>query len=990
MNNKNALLAFVSILAILPSIVLGESHPVEFEADVVVYGATPGGISGAAAAAREGKSVLLVEPQLHLGGLLGAGFSMFEDVPFRETLGGITGRWYDHTSKYRNAQNRIREYQALAEEMLSPYADKIHILTERRVRSVTKDGDRIISILLEHAKADEYGIPPARPTSDKTVVAKGRVFIDASYEGDVMAMAKVSYTVGRESAAQYGESLAGVSGVHRFPGISPYNVEDDPSSGLLPFIDPKPLGKLGDASDAVQGYNFKFFWNSSGGGRPMSAADTTATFYEPVKELYQRIKAAGYPVSWPSKNDDRREPFTGTIPGIQAAYPDGDWAERSGIWREHIEHARRLTALTGRKVNMDVNKAPDTKGWPPQLYIRTARRLIGEYVLTQKDIQLQTEIPDSIGLGFYAIDSHLARMLVLEDGTLATEGEMLMLVSPGPWGLPYRFITPKRKECTNLLVPACFSASHIAHGATRLEAQYMIIGESAGVAAAQAIDQGKAVQEIDVKRLQKRLLEHGQVLEWDGKGYGRYRSNISSTGRFPEHVIYRWQNHPEEYPKSMPKPRRDIPILMDDIHAERVGKWEELSKHKFFIHQGYLHDKGTGKGRKSVIFKPIIRRSDDYEVLVAYPQHSENSKRVPIHIRHADGEDTVLVDQTRRKSKGKFHSVGKFRFDADGKSVVTVQTQGTEDGLVLIDAIRFVPAWKETDREIGVGNKSQRAISPKPTVANVAYDKHKLTQFDFWQAKGEGPRPLLIFIHGGGWYGGDKSIITPKVIPDLNEFLGKGVSVASVNYRKSPNTPLPAPVHDAAYAVQFIRHHAQKWNIDKNSIALSGGSAGGCTSMWILCHDDLADPESDDPVKRESTRVIGAAVVGGQVSIDPKVIEDWLGPQVLQHPMIYKAVGERSSKKAKMNYKKHEARYKEFSPYHHMSSDDPPLFMSYGNDMTLPSKDSGHGIHHPVYGIKMKERADQIGVECHLQIEGVTEAKYANPEQFLLDLLLKR
>jgi hypothetical protein len=697
------LFLFLSVLTIFSSAVLGESHPEKLEADVVVYGATSGGISAAAAAAREGRSVLLVEHLSHLGGLLGAGFSMFQDVPFREPLGGITGWWYDRTRKYGHAENLIPESRALVEEMLSPYADKIQILTEHRVRSVTKDGGRIVSIILEQAKVDEYGIPAARPTSDKTVVAKGRVFIDASYEGDVMAMAKVSYAVGRESAAQYGESLAGVSGVHRFPGISPYNVENDPSSGLLPFIDPKPLGKLGDASDAVQGYNFKFFWmgarntkNRSGGGRPMSPPDVTAPFYDPVKKLYQRIEAAGYPaVHWPHANDDRREPFTGTIPGLQAGYPDGDWAERSGIWREHIEHGRRLTALTGKKVNLDVERAPDTNGWPPQLYVRTARRLIGEYVLTQKDIQLQTEIPDTIGLGFYAIDSHNARMLVLDDGTLATEGEMTLLVSPGPWGLPYSFITPKREECTNLLVPVCFSASHIAYAATRMEAQYMIIGESAGVAAAQAIDEGKAVQEIDIKRLQKRLLEHGQLLEWDGKGYGSWSTNINNSKSGDRNIIYRWQNHPEEYPKFMPKPRRDIAILMDDTHAERLGKWEELSKHRYFVYHGYLHDKGTGKGKKSVIFKPIIRRSGLYEVQFAYPIHSENSKRVPIHIRHANGENTVLVDQTqtRKPRNRQFDPVGTFRFEADGQSSITVQTQGTEDGLVVVDAFSFVPAW---------------------------------------------------------------------------------------------------------------------------------------------------------------------------------------------------------------------------------------------------------------------------------------------------------
>jgi hypothetical protein len=396
---------------------------------------------------------------------------------------------------------------------------------------------------------------------------------------------------------------------------------------------------------------------------------------------------------------------------------------------------------------MDVGKVPDTKGWPPQLYVRAARRLIGQYVLTQNDIQLQTEIPDSIGLGFYAIDLHLARMLVLEDGSLGTEGAMTMLVSPGPWGLPYRFITPKRKECTNLLVPVCFSASHLAHGATRLEAQYMIIGESSGIAAAQAIDEGKAVQEIDVKRLQKRLLEHGQRLEWDGKGYGWYRTcmvqKLSNVG----HVIYRWQNHPEEYPKSMPKPRPDIPILVDDTHAERVGEWEELSKHQFFVYQGYLQDNGTGKGKKSVIFKPIIRRSGDYEVMIAYPQHSENSKRVPVHIRHADGEDTVLVDQTRRKRNGTFDPVGTFRFKADGQSAVTVQTQGTEDGLVLVDAIRFLPAWQQTDIEIGVGGKSRRASDDdkKYDILEISDELKGLSTATIPRGGGNQPAPGFAF-----------------------------------------------------------------------------------------------------------------------------------------------------------------------------------------------------------------------------------------------------
>ena len=720
MSYKNVLLAIISVLAIVSSTVRAQDQvmvesvsetPLAYDVDVVVYGATSGGLPAAAAAAREGKSVLLVEHLPFLGGLLGGGFNMHQDVPFREPLGGITGWWWDHVSKHSKKHNRVEGNRDLAREMLSPYADKIQILTEYRVRSVTMDGDRIVSILLENAKTDEYGIPAPRPTSAKTVVAKGRVFIDASYEGDVMAMANVSYTVGRESAAQYGESLAGVIGVHRFPGLSPYNIENDPSSGLLPFIDPKPLGKLGDASDIVQGYNFKLFWNKKGGGRPMLQPDTTTPNYAPVKELFGRMQAIGYRANWPHPNDERRQVFTGTIPGIQGNYPDGDWAQRSAIWREHIEHGRRLTALKKKQVNMDVDHAPDTNGWPGQLYLRTTRRLIGEYVLTQKDIQLQTEILDSIGLGFYAIDTHIARLLVLEDGTLGSEGELIMLVSPGPWGLPYRFITPKREECTNLLVPVCFSASHIAHGATRLEAQYMIIGESAGIAAAQAFDNDKDVQAIDVKQLQKRLVKHGQVLEWDGKGYGRYRSRANSN--FPPHIIYRWQNHPEEYPKSMPKPRREIPILMDDIHAQRVGDWEELSKHGFCVNQGNLNDKGTGKGEKSVIFKPIIRRSGLYEVKIAFPRRPKNTKHAPILIHHADGEDTVLVDQTQEKLRGfmnMFLSIGTYRFEADGHSAVTFQTQGTEDGLVVVDGVQFVPAWEKADTGIAGKAKVEKPV----------------------------------------------------------------------------------------------------------------------------------------------------------------------------------------------------------------------------------------------------------------------------------------
>ncbi len=273
----------------------------------------------------------------------------------------------------------------------------------------------------------------------------------------------------------------------------------------------------------------------------------------------------------------------------------------------------------------------------------------------------------------------------------------------------------------------------------------------------------------------------------------------------------------------------------------------------------------------------------------------------------------------------------------------------------------------------------------KPTHADVSYGPHARNVLDFWQAEGEGPRPLLVYIHGGGWTGGDKKRSPAQFQP----FLDKGISYAAINYRLSTEAPLPAPVHDAARGIQFLRSKAKEWNIDPNRIALTGGSAGACTSMWILYHDDLADPKSKDPVERESTRVTAAAVSSGQVSIDPKVIAEWLGPNVLKHRMINLAVGEKTIEDALKNYDKHHDLYVEFSPYNQLTKDDPPLLMTYGNNMKLPSENAGHGIHHPVYGVKMKEKADKLGVECYLLIPGVSQSKkYASANEFLMDKLL--
>ena len=562
---RTVLLLNALLLVPLAAIHAAEPAAKELSADIVVYGATSAGVPAAVAAAREGRTVIVIEPGRWLGGLPGAGFRIIEDVPFYATLGGLAlslckvdvARGGDPLGWHARANRRWFA------EQLAPYGDRVRIVYEHRVRRVVKNGSRITTLVIEKAPPDSLGVPAERALSEELLKVSGKQFIDASYEGDVMALAGVSYRVGRESAAEYGETLAGVRGVMKFPGVSPYRKEGDPASGLLPFISKEPLGERGSASRYVQGMNFKFAWwkkpTPDKPGKPMATPDTEDPLYVPSMELLRRIQAARLPITWPHYNDERKEVCTGTIPGLQADYPDGDWATRAHIWREHIEHLKRLTAFTDKDVRMHPDENADTGGWPPQLYLRCTRRMVGCYVMTQKDISLQTDLPDSIGLGFYAVDLHPARLLVLDDGTLASEGQMLILFSPGPFRLPYRFITPKKEECDNLLVPVCFSATHLAHGAIRLEAQYMILGESAGVAAAQALAENSAVQDLDVPRLQARLAALGQKLQWEGKGYGKWRTCVGK--KYASYVEYRWLTHPEEYPNYLPKDLPDDPTL---------------------------------------------------------------------------------------------------------------------------------------------------------------------------------------------------------------------------------------------------------------------------------------------------------------------------------------------------------------------------------------------------------------------------------------------
>lgn len=520
------------------------------ESDVCIYGASGAGIAAAVAAAREGYSVTIIEPAHKIGGLLGSGFRMQQDVPYADHLGGITGAFYAKDIEQpqpRHQQGAGPTNIKTLQSMIDEYKALIKVITDHRLASVKTSEGKITDALFEYAPPGKDGVPIPFRNSDTLINVNSKIYIDASYEGDLMAYSGVPYRIGKESKEEYGESLAGIVLSNTFPGVDPYKEEGNPQSGILSCITPDPLGKEGDSSRFFMAYNFKLAWEPNPSEEyPGILVTPPETKNEDLYELLRRYVKAGYPFSWPNENFARGELMTGTLPGLQVDYPDGDWATRSRVWKGFIDHVRTLTDFSGKEVRLLSGVNEDTDGWP-FLYIRGGRRMKGEYVMTQHDMQLQTEPPTPICMGYYKIDIYPNRLVVLDDGTLANEGNIWAHVSPGPYQIPFGAIIPKKEDCKNLLVPLCMSASHIAYSSIRMEATYMVMGESAGIAATLAIKQKKAVQDIDRKELTSMLIKYGQKLEWDGKGYRMWRYNIFSE---PKEEVTRWQTNPEEYMKN--------------------------------------------------------------------------------------------------------------------------------------------------------------------------------------------------------------------------------------------------------------------------------------------------------------------------------------------------------------------------------------------------------------------------------------------------------
>ncbi|HBJ82587.1 MAG TPA: protein-xanthan lyase [Verrucomicrobiales bacterium] len=511
--------------------------------DVCVYGATPSGIVAAVAAKQEGCSVLIVEPGRWVGGILGAGIKPLQDCPVPVAVGGLT-------------TSRVFKMGKQPEVLRKDFADwlaeeKIPVIYEQRVQRVEKAGASIAKLILELAPPDKHGIPAPTATQKDVSVIEAKVFIDASYEGDVMAAAGVKYAVGRESAETYHEELAGVGPTTNWTPIDPYVTAGDPNSGLLPWVEADHGLPKGSADDYTQAYNFRFYVTRDPQKRvPFEKpANYSAKDFELVGRYVEHLVRTTDDASKLTKrlrdifpgwlnsgeyNYKRDSLITMAPLGLSRFYQDGTWEARSKVWRQHQDYlsglhhflstdARVPEAFRAEtaEIGLDQTMHADTEGWPNQLYVRITRRMKGPYTLTLADVWNQTKAEDGVGLALYGVDIYPVRRYVVanESGQIgvATEGNMFVGGSHGtghPYPIPYRAITPNADECTNLLVPGCFSASYIAYASARMEPVFCVLGESAGVAAALAIRASTSVQNVNVTQLRDRLLKRGQILEW--------------------------------------------------------------------------------------------------------------------------------------------------------------------------------------------------------------------------------------------------------------------------------------------------------------------------------------------------------------------------------------------------------------------------------------------------------------------------------------------
>ncbi|WP_226805406.1 FAD-dependent oxidoreductase [Agriterribacter humi] len=495
-------------------------------ADICIYGASSAGVIAAYAAAKCGNSVILIEPGKMIGGLTTGGLGK-TDAGIKEAITGLSLQFYQRVAKkYGRASDEQWTFEPrVALEVMQDYIreGKITLLMETQLSKVEKKGTIIRAIQLNDMPAG------------KSISVSAKQFLDCTYEGDLMAMARISYFVGREDNSVYNETLNGFqlpeyhrqSGYHQFPdNVSPYKVPGNPSSGLVWGITKNKVKPAGTGDKKVQAYNFRICLTDSAENRiPITRpGDYDPTRYELMARLFEAqptMRDINHYFIWslmPNRKTDinNRGGFSTDMMGMNYDWPEASYAKREKMLEEALSYTKGLLYFmtTDKRVPDTLQAFIKEWGYPkdeyeqfghftPQLYVREGRRMIGEYVMTEHNCRSEAKVDDGIGFASYGMDSHNCDRIVV-NGMVKNEGNVEVRVEH-PYAVSYRSITPKQKECSNLLVPVCLSASHIAYGSIRMEPVFMVLGQSAAMAASIAIAKDIPVQKVSVPELQEWL-----------------------------------------------------------------------------------------------------------------------------------------------------------------------------------------------------------------------------------------------------------------------------------------------------------------------------------------------------------------------------------------------------------------------------------------------------------------------------------------------------
>lgn len=660
--------------------------------DVVVYGGTSGGIAAAIQAKKMGKSTVIVEPSQHLGGLTSGGLGA-TDIGNKAVIGGLSREFYQRLGRYYAADSAWKHEQRDAyqgkrkapgeKEMwtFEPHvADQVYHDWIREHGVVVVTGERLNRRSGVRKVAGRIG----SITMESGRTFRGRMFVDATYEGDLMAAAGVKYHVGREANSVYGETINGIQVAHATKhqftkNVDPYVTSGDPASGLLPLVQSEPPGNDGDGDHRLQAYNYRMCTTDVAANRvawPKPEGYDVKTY-----ELLLRNFEAGdhrspwNPVWMPNRKTDTNNNFAISTDYIGAnyAYPEADYAKRETIVEDHKRYQMGLMYTLAnnprvpekireefQRLGLAKDEFVDNGNWPHQLYVREARRMISEYVMTQSHCQGKVTAEDPVGMGAYNMDSHNCQRYVTKDGFVRNEGDVQVGVSPYP--VSYRSIRPRKEECENLLVPVCLAASHIAYGSIRMEPVFMVLGQSAATAAVHAIDSNAAVQDIDFGKLKERLLADGQVLEY----IGPKRNAAASLD-----------------PKSLPG------VVVDTHDAKLTGDWSSSASVGGFVGADYLHDGEAAKGQMQAVFTPELPKAGTYEIRFYYTANSNRATKVPVTIQAADKKTSVVVNQRETSKTPGYAVLGTFACPAGKQTTVTVSNDAP--GYVVLDAVVFVP-----------------------------------------------------------------------------------------------------------------------------------------------------------------------------------------------------------------------------------------------------------------------------------------------------------